>query len=153
MHANELLTSFIEVGIGIAGFSSIVVALSRQVISDEVKLAFLQLWIQSGAVIIFSSLPFLLGAAGMGDHLIYVVSSVAYGTYLTCIFLFTPARKRFRTHPILMIGLLFPIVCFLNAIYLGQAWPYLAVILGGISIAFLSFYQLIKLTWANDAAP
>jgi hypothetical protein len=40
-----VLTSFIEVGIGIAGFSSIVVALSRNAITEDMKIAFLQIWI------------------------------------------------------------------------------------------------------------
>lgn len=150
MQANELLSNFIEVGIGIAGFSSIVVALSRHVISDQVKLAFLQLWIQSGAIIVFSSLPLLLGTAGVRDNLTYVIASASYGIYLTCVFIFTPARKRFRSHPILLVGLLFPAICFANAYYLGSSWPYLSVILGGILIAFISFYQLIKMTWASD---
>ena len=47
----------------------------------------------------------------------------------------------------------FPVFLFVNAALLGVAWIYLAVILGGISIAFLSFYQLIKLTWATGAEP
>lgn len=153
MQDQDLLSSFIEVGIGIAGFSSVVVALSRQVITPEVKLAFLQLWIQSAAVIFFSALPLLLSTSGVQQALIYVVASYAYGVYLLIVFLFTPARKRLLQHRILLIGLLFPVIVFLNAIYLGAAWPYLCVILGGIFVAFVSFYQLIKMTWAsNDRA-
>ena len=153
MHGEDLLGSFIEVGIGIAGFSSIVVALSRSVITEDVKLAFLQLWIQSVAIILFSSLPLLLNSAGVASEYIYVVASALYGTYLTLVFIFTPTRKRFRKHRILMVGFTFPVFLFVNAALLGVSWIYLAVILGGISIAFLSFYQLIKLTWATGAEP
>jgi hypothetical protein len=34
---------------------------------------------------------------------------------------------------------------------LGQAWPYLLILLAGIFIAFLSFYQLIREMWRTAA--
>jgi 4-hydroxybenzoate polyprenyltransferase len=146
-----VLTSFIEVGIGIAGFSSIVVALSRSTISEDMKVAFLQIWIQSGAIIIFSAVPLLLEATRLDRELLYVISSYLYGTFLLVVIVFGPIRKRFRAHPILLVTLLFPITVLFNAIYLGQAWPYLSVLLAGIFIAFLSFYQLIRDMWSRES--
>ena len=151
MQGQVVLTSFIEVGIGIAGFSSIVVALSRSVISEYMKVAFLQIWIQSGAIIIFSATPLLLEATNLDRELLYVVSSYLYGAFLTIVMIFGPVKKRFRAHPILMVTLLFPIIVLLNAVYLGRAWPYLLVLLAGVFTAFLSFYQKIREMWANDS--
>ena len=52
----------------------------------------------------------------------------------------------------MLIVKLFPLLLFYNAIYLGQAWPYLCIILAGIVMAFLSFYQLIQYLWRRDSA-
>jgi hypothetical protein len=146
-----VLTSFIEVGIGIAGFSSIVVALSRNAITEDMKIAFLQIWIQSGAIIIFSAIPLILEATQIYRELVYVASSDLYGVFLTLVMIFGPIRKRLKAHPILMVGLSFPIIVLLNAAFLGQAWPYLLILLAGIFIAFLSFYQLIREMWRTAA--
>ena len=150
MLGEVVLTSFIEVGIGIAGFSSIVVALSRSAITEDMKIAFLQIWIQSGAIIIFSAIPLILEATQIDRDLVYVISSYFYGVFLTMVMIFGPMRKRLKAHPILIIGLLFPLIVLFNAVFLWQAWPYLLILLGGIFIAFLSFYQLIKEMWTNE---
>lgn len=151
MQGEVVLTSFIEVGIGIAGFSSIVVALSRSAITEDMKIAFLQIWIQSGAIITFSAIPLLLEATQIDRDSVYVISSYFYGVFLTVVMIFGPMRKRFKAHPILIVGLLLPFVVLFNAISLGQAWPYLLALLAGIFIAFLSFYQLISEMWNNDS--
>ena len=114
------------------------------------KVAFLQIWIQSGAIIVFSAIPLLLEATLLDRELLYVISSYVYGAFLTIAMIFGPVKKRFKAHPILMIGLFFPIVVLINAVFLGQAWPYLLILLAGIFIAFLSFYQLIREMWSNE---
>jgi hypothetical protein len=63
MQGQEALTSIIEVGIGIAGFSSIVVTLSRNHLTEEIKTAFRQIWLQSGIIISFSAIPLILATA------------------------------------------------------------------------------------------
>ena len=49
-----------------------------------------------------------------------------------------------------MIVITFPILIFFNALYLGDAWPYLTILLAGIVMAFLSFYQLIQYMWRQN---
>ena len=95
MEAQVVLTSFIEVGIGIAGFSSIVAALSRNLITDDMKITFLQIWTQSGAIIGFSATPLLLGSTNLDGDLVYVLSSYLYGSFLTIMMIFGPIRHRF----------------------------------------------------------
>ncbi len=151
MLGEAVLTSFIEVGIGIAGFSSIVVALSRSTISEEMKIAFLQIWTQSGAIIVFSGIPLILEAAQVDRALLYVISSYIYGVFLALVMVLGPMRKRIKTHPILIIAYSFPVIVLFNAVFLGQAWPYLLILLGGIFLAFLSFYQLILDMWSNES--
>ena len=73
MQGQEILTSMIEVGIGIAGFSSIVVTLARNSIGESVKITFLQIWIQSAAIILFSSIPLVLATTDIKPQSIYVV--------------------------------------------------------------------------------
>lgn len=150
MQGQEVLTSIIEVGIGIAGFSSIVVTLSRQTITEDIKVAFRQIWLQSGVIITFSAIPLILATADIDPASIYIVSSWLYGCFLVFGFVFGPVRKRFRQHPVLMIVITFPILIFFNALYLGDAWPYLTILLAGIVMAFLSFYQLIQYMWRQN---
>ena len=150
MQGEAILTSFIEVGIGIAGFSSIVVTLTRTTITDKVKVAFLQIWIQSAAIIFFSAIPLLLDTTQLDPQYNYVISSYLYGFFLVLAMIFGPVRKRFKDHPILMVGLLFPIIVLANAIFIGVAWPYISILLAGILLAFLSFYQLIRNMWSGN---
>ena len=152
MQGEAILTSFIEVGIGIAGFSSIVVTLTRSTITDKVSATFLQIWIQSAAIICFSAIPLLLDTTSVEPQNIYVISSFLYGCFLTLIMIFGPLRKRFKDHPILIVGLSFPIIVLGNAIFYGLAWPYISILLAGIMLAFLSFYQLITNMWSNKEA-
>jgi hypothetical protein len=150
MQGQEALTSIIEVGIGIAGFSSIVVTLSRNHLTEEIKTAFRQIWLQSGIIISFSAIPLILATTDVESGSIYVIASFLYGIAMVFGLIFGPARKRFRAHPILLIVTIFPLLLFYNAIYLGQAWPYLCILLAGIVMAFLSFYQLIQYLWSRD---
>jgi hypothetical protein len=150
MQGEAILTSIIEVGIGIAGFSSIVVTLTRSTITDKVKVAFLQIWIQSAAIILFSAIPLLLGTTEVDPPNIYVISSFLYGFFLVIIMTFGPMRKRLKDHPILMIGYTFPVIVLANAVFFGLAWPYISILLAGILLAFLSFYQLITNMWSSD---
>jgi hypothetical protein len=152
MQGQEALTSIIEVGIGIAGFSSIVVTLSRNHLTEEIKTAFRQIWLQSGIIITFSAIPLILSTTDVKPESIYVIASYMYGAAMVLGLIFGPARKRFRSHPILLIVTLFPLLHFYNAVYLGQAWPYLCILLAGIVMAFLSFYQLIQYLWNRDNA-
>jgi len=150
MQGEAILTSIIEVGIGIAGFSSIVVTLTRTTITENIKITFLQIWIQSAAIIFFSAIPLLLYTTQLDPHYIYVISSFLYGLFLAYTVAFGPVRKRFKDHPILMIVLLFPVIIFANAIFFGLAWPYISILLAGVLIAFLSFYQLITNLWSSN---
>ena len=150
MQGEAILTSIIEVGIGIAGFSSIVVTLTRTTITEKIKVTFLQIWMQSAAIIFFSALPLLLGTTELDPHYIYVISSFLYGLFLAVIMVFGPMRKRLKDHPILMITYSFPVIVLANAIFFGLAWPYISILLAGVLIAFLSFYQLITNLWSSN---
>ncbi len=150
MQGQEVLTSIIEVGIGIAGFSSIIVTLSRYKMTEQIKMAFRQLWLQSGVIITFSAIPLIMATTRIDPDSIYVYCSYLYFVILVVGFTFGPVAKRYRQHPILLIVLLFPVLILTNALFLGEAWPYLAVLLAGVLVAFLSFFQMIQYLWNQD---
>ena len=150
MQGVDLLTSLIEVSIGIAGFSSVIAAISRRRLTKKMRLAFLQLWIQSTLLIIFCSTPLLANSAGLDDKTAYTVGSYFYTVCLTIIILFSPIKQRFKTNPVLMAGISFPFISLFNAVYLQAAWPYLLLILLGIIVAFRTFYELLKELWDSS---
>jgi len=149
MQGQELLSSFIEVGIGIAGFSSVVAAISRQNINEKMRLAFIQLWIQSAGIIMFSTIPLLLFSSGISEINAYVIGSYFYATWLAIVIFFSPVRRRFKLHPTLLVITINPIIALFNAVYLMQVWPYLSLILLGIAFAFITFFELIREMWAE----
>ena len=148
MQGQELLTSFIEVGIGIAGFSSVIAAISRERLTENMRLAFMQLWLQSAALIIFCSIPLLANSAGLDDQTAYIIGSYFYTAWISGVILFSPLRVRFKTNPVMMFGISFPFIGLFNAVYLQTAWLYLLLILLGITVAFRTFYELLRDMWA-----
>ena len=91
MQGQEALTSIIEVGIGIAGFSSIVVTLSRNHLTEDIKTAFRQIWLQSGIIISFSAIPLILSTTDVQPGSIYVIASFLYGSAMVLGLIFGPA--------------------------------------------------------------
>jgi len=159
MLSSDILTSLIEVGIGIAGFSSIVVTLARDSITPRIKLVFLQLWIQSAGIITFGALPLLLHAAEIQTESIFTIASFVYGPFLAvAIPVAMYLQREFMDRSAQRIGfgaiaITFPAIVITNALFYGYAWPYIAVLMGGVLSAFLGFFSLISQMWLENEEP
>ena len=149
VHYPDVLVAFIEVAIGIAGFSSIVVVLSKDRLSTEAKGVFSQLWMQSFGIIMFATLPLvLIGQYPDDPHRAYINSSLVFGCYLVVILpLALYARTRISGAPpnlkLLPLFMIQPGFALLNFFVIGQPWVYIALLVWGITIAFISFYLMV----------
>jgi hypothetical protein len=157
VHYPEVLTAFIEVAIGIAGFSSIVVVLSRDRLTVEAKGVFSQLWMQSFGIIMFSALPLVLvGQMSDDPNWAYVTSSLAFACYLiVALPIAVYARRRITGEPLRpsawpLLSML-PILSLINYFIVGEAWLYIGVLALGITIAFASFYRMVIGLFSNES--
>ena len=146
----DILTSLIEVGIGIAGFSSIVVTLSRHSVTTEMKQVFVQLWIQSAGIIIFSAVPLLLAVANFGPDKVYTVASYLYGAFLAIAIPSALYLQRSFIPKTAYVALAFPVAVLANGVFFGEAWLYILILILGALGAFIAFFRLIQLVWSRS---
>ena len=158
MNPESVLTSVIEVGIGIAGFSGIVAALSRTR-SDWPEVArvyFSILLLMSISQVAFAFLPMLLATTGFAEEHMWRISSVVWLAWSGAILIVRITQFR-RTGssatPAMGATLLGFVVGFslqtANVVYFNTAWPYLTTIVGGLLIAFSFFVQLLREIWSE----
>ena len=162
MDGESLLTSAIEVGIALAGFSGIVAVLDQRRQggwrnADKLRL---QLLLQTSfSAVLFSMLPLFLLSMRLMPSSVWRLSS---GIWLTYIAIEIPLRirqvARFqkeapepipRTYAAVVISGLVVTVALqlLNAASLGQAWPHLLTIIWAIILALTQFVRLLREIW------
>ena len=150
MDPSSILTSIIEVAIGIAGFSGIVVAIARgndQV--SEVTWFYLSILLGGSAVAIVASyLPLLLISADVADPGIWIYPSGLLLLYQfgRNIHLFLQMRRRvivasFVNYAASFLTILVVGLCIANIFVIKSSWPYLTsmvLILLNAGLAFLA---------------
>jgi hypothetical protein len=157
--ASTILTSVLEVAIGIAGFSGIVAALGGRAtkMNPEARLYLRVLLTASFICILTSFLPLLLESAGVSGSKVWTIPSMVWIVLFTGVIVYRTydARKSsaqvLRRPVILVAGLLAIIatgLCIANIMYLKTAWPYLVttvLILFAGAFSFVALlYELIS---------
>jgi hypothetical protein len=151
------LGSAIEVAIGIAGFSGIVAAVGRRgaghwTDADQIRLRILLT--ASGASLVFSFLPFVLVDV-IEPPLVWRLGSALVATYMVGITILRVRQASIagirsaigmRAAPMtaqaVVVGLLLA-----NALWLASSSLYVAAVLYGLGIAFLTFIALLLDSW------
>ncbi len=152
---DTVLTSAIEVGIAIAGFTGIVIALSkRDANADSRALLISILLLTSIASVFFAFLPMLLSVAGLDDSTVWTASSAAFLAYISVVFSYRlrqrgafPARSRAAVSlggAIFLVGVVLQIP---NVFILNSAWPYLVLIVSYVIYSFSVFVTLLWNVW------
>ena len=153
-----VLTSAIEVGIAIAGFTGIVIALSRRDADADARALLVSiLLLTSIASVAFSFLPMLLSIAGLDDPTVWCASSSAFLVYVAGVFTlrarqFGSVRPR-SSAPITAGFSLFLAAVLLqipNAFMWMAAWPYLVLIVAYVLYSFSVFVALVWDVWRDD---
>lgn len=154
MYWESVLSSAIEVGIGIAGFSGIIAAISRRSEagwSAVERIRLNSLLGSSLSAVFFAFLPFILQAAGLPFILTWQVSSAALGLMLAVVLLIRFGQ--FKTvgqqipHLDAAIFLCMAVgnvsLQLANVMVIGADWPFLIGVLGYLGIAAVQFVRLL----------
>jgi hypothetical protein len=151
------LGSAIEVAIGIAGFSGIVAAVGRRGVgrwtdADQIRLRILLT--ASGASLVFSFLPFVLvdviepvlvwrlASALVATHMVGITILRVRQASIAGIRAAIGMRAAPMTAQAVVVGLLLA-----NALWLASSSLYVAAVLYGLGIAFLTFVALLLDSW------
>ena len=156
MHANDLLTTLAQLGVALAGFSGVVVALgarARGEWSPRERGLLRVLLERSGAVVLWSLLPLLLLAAELTERRVWFLSSTSWvivqGAYLVRgvrLVVKNPSIRRERTFLIpSFVGTVAVLAMQItNLFWLRVAWPHLAAIMWHLALSFVVFVQLLQ---------
>ena len=158
MDPTTILTSVIEVAIGIAGFSGIVAALDkgRAEISPEAWFYLRILLGGSDSVIVFSFLPLLLGSAEVTEPYVWVYPSILFLIYtiLRNVYLITQNTGSQSwsaiNHVAFALMVLSALLCLLNVLVFEEAWPYLTSMVLTLVNAGLAFFALLYRTTRTE---
>jgi hypothetical protein len=145
------LSSCVQVGIGLTGFSGIIAALRSGADrwTQEDRVGFEILLGASGWATLFSLVPFValdfLPAEGAWNDLSFAYASlfVGIGAYR---FIEYRRGRLTRANVVRFVVAAPPIAALLvaNGIWFGTAWVYVAVVMYQLIVAFLSFVRLFQ---------
>ena len=153
MYWESVLSSAIEAGIGIVGFSGIIVAISSRGQGQWSSVDRVRLYSVLGSSfgpIFFAFLPFILLSAGMPIVLTWRVGSALFFLSLTIVAVMrfrqfkraSPQLSRQDSAIFVFVGVLLALQ-IANVVVIGADWPYLVAVIGGLSIAAAQFVRLL----------
>jgi hypothetical protein len=152
MYWESVLSSAIEVGIGIAGFSGIVAVISRRSREGSAveRIRLNSLLGSSFAAIFFAFLPFILLSTGIPIVLTWRISSAFLCLILTVVLAIrfrqfrtaSPQMSRQESITFVCVGAL-AVLQFVNVVAIEADWPFLVGILGSLGVAAAQFIRLL----------
>ncbi len=152
-----VLTSAIQVGIAIAGFTGIVIALSKRDADAKSRALLVSILLLSSiGSVFFSFLPMLLSLAGLDAATVWGASSVAFLLYIIAVIAYRwrqfGAVRPAASAPVVGGGLLFAAAILLqipNVLAWRAAWPYLVLIVAYVIYSFSVFVTLLWNVWSD----
>jgi hypothetical protein len=148
-----------EIGIGIAGFSGVIVALtvsSSQKWHAGRRITLNMLLVSSGVAVFFSLLPFFLFEIGVTEPVVWTIASGLFALVSGGILVFRIVSQRsLRTMNYLRLSItLFNIgLCVVNVFAWQVSWPFLAVVYWQLFVSFQIFTNLLTGSRGMLAAP
>lgn len=155
--AEVVLTSAIQISMGIAGFTGIILAVAGGAkVGTRERISLSILLLASIATVTMSFLPMILLNAGVGEGSTWMASSIIFVVYFTAItsYRFYEYRRAGTAMPIpLSVGIAFLGLCavlqVVNAILIRQSWPYLILVVCYVIYSFLVFAYLLWTLWSE----
>ena len=157
MTAEGLLSTYVQTGVTLAGFSGIVVAFdshARGEWSARDRHLLLALLGTSGGCALLSALPLLLAASGVADRTVWRVASACSVVLQVSLMVFRTRNitrdSETLTRERLVLALAFGggaacvAVQLVNCVWLGVAWPHLATLTWNLAMAFAVFVRLVQ---------
>jgi len=154
MRPEDILTTLAQLGVAIAGFSGIVVALARPAPSaSSVNHSLLSvLLLASAGVVIWSLTPLVMLSAQVSERTTWVVSSAGWSIQQA----FALAHRAYQVRsspesvpgfalvaPLAVGGLGALALQLTNVFWLAAAWPHLVALVWWVVVSFVIFLRLM----------
>lgn len=165
MDVQSLLVLLAELGVGIAGFAAVAVAVASQSSGAHSRLQVAQvntMMFGSLGVVFFAMMPMLIALAVPESPAVWKVPSFLYMlSHLIFVFGLYKGIPLWRTLPGYDIRYTWFAVCALfvsiglniyNVVHLGAGWPFLASLAVGLAIPSSRFVQIVGSLW-NEEQP
>ena len=166
MDVQSLLVLLAELGVGIAGFAAVAVAVASQSSGAHSRLQVAQvntMMFGSLGVVFFSLMPMLIAMAAPGSPAIWKVPSFLYMlSHIMFIIGLYKGVSAWRTLPGYDVRYTWFAVCallvsvglnFYNVLFLGAGWPFLASLACGLAIPSSRFVQIVGSLWKQEDEP
>ena len=167
MDTQAALAIVAEIGIGVAGFSGIAMAVLTRSVRELVETRWVELrtlLVTSLAIVLLAYLPMLLGAGSLSDTVTWTIASGVYGAWvLFSVAVFFGGFRRLagvsghtRRTALVTFGLACTslVLSVLNVAALQTGWPYLAALACGMLVTFIQFVSLVRSLWESvDGRP
>ena len=160
MDTQSTLSIAAEIGIGVAGFSSIATAVLSRSHPDQFDVLWVQmrtLLLTSLAVITLGYIPMVLGASTLREDTVWFIGSALYAVWVfltLAVFLggyrklsSQAGSKRIVAHLTLVAALTSLALNCINVVVLREAWPYLAALGCGLLVTFSQFVSFVRSFW------
>ena len=153
----EVLDSILEVGIGIAGFSGVIIAFGRGQWSSRVMLLLPTLLDLAFVVIVLAFVPMILLSAKIPHALIWQITSGFTAMYIAVIVPYRLARMKQLGLVPSNRGLALLVNAFIfglslsNLLWLRSEWPHLVALVSMLVLAFGVFSFLVAELWTVPA--
>jgi len=156
MKVDLLLATLASIGVALAGFSGIVVALgghARGEWSRRERYLLTALLISSGGSTLLSVLPLILDSTQLAEPTIWAISNASAIVLQIGLLAFrlrriprdpeTRAREHFLLVVVYVGGATFMMVQLVNCFWLRTAWPHLSTVAWHLAISFTVFVRLV----------
>ena len=160
MDTQSTLAIAAEVGIGVAGFSSIATAVLSRSQPDQFEALWVQmrtLLLTSLAVIMLAYFPMVLGASLLDENSIWLAGSSIYALWVfaTLVIFFRGyhklsgqrGNKKIVANLTLVAAITSLTLNCMNVVFFQEAWPYLAALGCGLLVTFSQFVSLVRGFW------
>lgn len=153
MYWESVLSTAIEVGVGIAGFSGIIAAIGHRSQGEWTSVERVRLYSLLGssfATVFFGFLPFILLSANVPEHLTWRTGSAIFGLCIGVVAVIryrqfksaSPRLSRQESATFVFVGALAALQVA-NAVNIAADWPYLVGVIGALVVAAAQFVRLL----------
>ncbi|MEO0436283.1 MAG: hypothetical protein AAF098_05190 [Pseudomonadota bacterium] len=166
MDVQSLLVLLAELGVGIAGFAAVAVAVASQSSGAHSRLQVAQvntMMFGSLGVVFYALIPMLIALAVPESPAVWKVPSFLYMLshiiFLVGLLKRIPAWRRFPGYDIrytwfAVCALLVSVgLNFYNVVFLGTGWPFVASLACGLAIPSSRFVQIVESLWNVEDEP
>lgn len=159
---DSLLSSIVEVGIALAGFTGLIVSLAKKreaLIGNLLSV----LIIAPSMIVVVSMIPLLLAIASVKESLIWQVSSTLMALYFLITFTLRSVlmsrlektsdgpRGGYWLIALTFSSFAFALLQIANIFYFQAAWPFLSYLIFYVLFCLVIFGRLVMGMWRGDA--